>query len=244
MSSPTTFSPSSVPTAEEVLSLVDQSPDSTIKDTRSIVKHAEIDKSSDVDGSQDEALFKSRASFQMSLQSILSSLQSKEMIQFSPLEELSHSLTSEARGILKDGSAEVRFFSTLPKDGSGMSVDQLKQSLGKDVVQIGQGKAFKAGWVKKLPDGTFARKDGVDQVEDTTRLALEEIKLKGDLEGKEGQAKLKDLKSRKLINVRSVETERERDGQDEKEEIEDAGPFQSLARSLHCGNDVKHSFGN
>lgn len=244
MSSPTTFSPSSVPTAEEILSLVDQSPDSTIKDTRSIVKHAEIDKSSDVDGSQDEALFKSRASFQMSLQSILSSLQSKEMIQFSPLEELSHSLTSEARGILKDGSAEVRFFSTLPKDGSGMSVDQLKQSLGRDVAQIGQGKAFKAGWVKKLPDGTFARKDGVDQVEDTTRLALEEIKLKGDLEGKEGQAKLKDLKSRKLINVRSVETERERDGQDEKEEIEDAGPFQSLARSLHCGNDVKHSFGN
>jgi len=199
----TTALPSSkVPTPEELLSLLDNSPNSEIPDTRLIVSHSLESTSTSISDDDDDSHFKSRASYQMSLQSTLSSLQSKEMIQFQPLEELSYSLTKEAKGILKSGSSEIRFFQALPTDGTGMSVASLKESLGNDVVKVGQGKAFKNGWITKLADGNFARKEGVLEVKDVTKESLESVQAKGHLEGKDGQATIKDLKSRKLISAR------------------------------------------
>ena len=78
-----------------------------------------------------------------------------KMIQYETHEVSSHVPTPEGAQILKDGSHEARVWSALPLKGQGAPVTsaQLKSLVGDETAKIGQGRAFKSGWIGKEDDG-------------------------------------------------------------------------------------------
>ena len=77
------------------------------------------------------------------------------MIQYETHEVSSHVPTPEGAQILKDGSHEARVWSALPLKGQGLPVTpaQLKSQVGDETAKVGQGRAFKSGWIGKEGDG-------------------------------------------------------------------------------------------
>ena len=78
-----------------------------------------------------------------------------KMIQYETHEVSSHVPTLEGAQILKDGSHEARVWSALPLKGQGSPVTraQLKLQVGDETAKVGQGRAFKSGWIGKEGDG-------------------------------------------------------------------------------------------
>lgn len=76
------------------------------------------------------------------------------MIKYDTHEVISHILTAEGALILKDGSHEARVWSVLPAKGQApMTPVQLKKAIGDETAKVGQGRAFKNGWIGKEGDG-------------------------------------------------------------------------------------------
>ena len=77
------------------------------------------------------------------------------MIVYDSHEEFSHALTPEGAQIVQEGSHEARVWFVLPEKGQGtpLTPDQLKQMVGEDTAKVGQGRAFKNGWIAKEGDG-------------------------------------------------------------------------------------------
>lgn len=77
------------------------------------------------------------------------------MITYETHELLSHILTPEGAQIANEGSHEVRVWSVLPEKGKGIPVSpaQLKKLVGDETAKVGQGRAFKNGWIGKDGDG-------------------------------------------------------------------------------------------
>lgn len=82
-----------------------------------------------------------------------------QIISYSTQEILSHVLTPEGAQIALEGSHEARVWAALPGKGDGppMTVNELKQKVGAETAKVGQGNAFKAGWIQKEGDG-FVKK--------------------------------------------------------------------------------------
>jgi len=134
------------------------------------------------------------------------------MIVYETHETLSHVNTPEGAQILKDGSHEARVWSVLPAKGQGepLSVVQLKKEVGDETSKVGQGRAFKNGWIGKEGNG-FVKlvylfgciaerkliKIKVSEIDDTTQKDLQEISSTGTLQA--GEKVLADLRKRKLI---------------------------------------------
>lgn len=85
----------------------------------------------------------------------LNSLSSREMIAYTSHEISSHVLTSEGSQIVLQGSHEARVWAALPPKGSttGVKPQQLKEQVGDETAKVGQGRAFKSGWIAKVGDG-------------------------------------------------------------------------------------------
>ena len=81
------------------------------------------------------------------------------MIAYESHEISSHALTPEGSQIAQQGSHEARVWAALPGKGDGppMTVNELKQKVGAETAKVGQGNAFKAGWIQKEGDG-FVKK--------------------------------------------------------------------------------------
>jgi phenylalanyl-tRNA synthetase alpha chain len=77
------------------------------------------------------------------------------MIIYETAEVILHALTPEGSQIAQEGSHEARVWTVLPKKGQGAPVTpaQLKQLVGEDTAKVGQGRAFKNGWISKEGDG-------------------------------------------------------------------------------------------
>lgn len=77
------------------------------------------------------------------------------MIEYESHEVISHVPTSEGSQILQSGSHEARVWSVLPLKGEGTPVTpaQLKSKVGDETAKVGQGRAFKNGWIGKEGDG-------------------------------------------------------------------------------------------
>lgn len=77
------------------------------------------------------------------------------MVSYETHETLSHVATEEGEQIIRDGSHEARVWSALPmKDqGSPLTVEALKKAVGDETAKIGQGRAFKNGWIGKNGNG-------------------------------------------------------------------------------------------
>lgn len=117
------------PTAEAVLQLLEQAGNSGIPDTRALaIAPSNVDLTS---LSSIEAAHRARADWQLGLQSTLSSLRDREMINFEVKEELSSGLTEEGNAIANEGSHEARLWAALPSDAEeGKSMQDLQVSSG------------------------------------------------------------------------------------------------------------------
>lgn len=77
------------------------------------------------------------------------------MIVYETHETLSHGLTPEGSQIVELGSHEARVWAALPAKGEGSPLTplQLKKQVGDETAKVGQGRAFKNGWIGKEGDG-------------------------------------------------------------------------------------------
>ncbi|ODQ77929.1 hypothetical protein BABINDRAFT_15266 [Babjeviella inositovora NRRL Y-12698] len=129
------------------------------------------------------------------LQAALNSLVAKSMITFSIIEKESWKLTSEGEEVVSEGSHEFRLLAEVTKHLEGLDISKVSKVLG-PAGKLGQGKAFKNGWIKK--DGDVLLSNVTDLPEDSAAGLLKSIKENGILDDKK---ELADLKKRKLKGV-------------------------------------------
>ena len=77
------------------------------------------------------------------------------MIKYTTHEVSSHVLTPEGSQCVLQGSHEYRVWAALPSKGEGkpLTALELKASVGDETAKVGQGRAFKSGWIGKEGDG-------------------------------------------------------------------------------------------
>ncbi|KAF8314792.1 hypothetical protein DL93DRAFT_2079983 [Clavulina sp. PMI_390] len=153
-----------------------------IKDSRTIVLPGES-----TPASSQEA--------QLLIQGALNSLLSREMITYTTQEVFAHDLSAEGAQLAEQGSHEARVWNALPLkgEGAGLTIPELKAAVGDESAKIGQGRAFKNGWIGKEGDKLVKL---VATIHDGAREELLEIKNTGTLAA--GDKALADLRKRKL----------------------------------------------
>lgn len=132
------------------------------------------------------------------LHSNLTSLWSKELINFSKIEIEKWDLTKEAQEFLTNGSHEMRLLEEVIKSVDGLKISDVNTKLG-SVGKLGQGKAFKNGWISKSDDKLISKVQ--DLPKDSVVENLKIIKETGNLSDKK---ELTELKKRKLINLNKI----------------------------------------
>ncbi|KAL1725023.1 tRNA synthetases class II core domain (F)-domain-containing protein [Schizophyllum commune] len=154
-----------------------------IKDTRSLTIPGESQPATSSDA-------------QIAILGALNSLSSREMITYDTHEVFTYVLTAEGQQIVKEGSHEARVWHAVPPKGQGapLPIPALKKAVGDETAKVGQGRAFKNGWIGKEGDGLVKV---VSEIQDQTQLDLQEIETTGTL--KSGEKVLADLKKRKLV---------------------------------------------
>jgi phenylalanyl-tRNA synthetase alpha chain len=77
------------------------------------------------------------------------------MISYDTHEISSHVLTPEGEQLVREGSHEARVWEALPVKGadSPLTPQQLKDKVGDKTAKVGQGRAFKNGWIGKEGNG-------------------------------------------------------------------------------------------
>ncbi|PUU83729.1 tRNA synthetases class II core domain (F)-domain-containing protein [Tuber borchii] len=129
------------------------------------------------------------------LKGALDSLQSREMLVYETLDREEPVLTEEAEGIVRDGSHEAKVYQAVCAAMDGIKISELPRIVGGTTAKVGQGKAFKEGWITKDGDRLLKK---ASSIRDTTRDQLQLIKAKQNMPE---PALLAELKKRKLLTV-------------------------------------------
>lgn len=80
----------------------------------------------------------------------LDRLASREMVRYETIDREEAILEPEGEQIAANGSHEARVFEALRSAVEGLSVQDLEKAIGdKNVVKIGQGRAFREKWISK-----------------------------------------------------------------------------------------------
>ena len=88
------------------------------------------------------------------LKGALDRLASRSMVTYDTLDREEAVLEPEALEIAANGSHEARVFEALKQAMDGLTVSELEAAVGdKNVVKVGQGKAFKSKWIAKGKEG-------------------------------------------------------------------------------------------
>jgi phenylalanyl-tRNA synthetase alpha chain len=117
------------------------------------------------------------------------------MVVYKAHEILSYSLTPEGQQIAELGSHEARVWEALSsKGGPPVSIKDLKSKVGEESAKVGQGRAFKSGWIVKDGDNLYK---AVPAIKDVTQEEMKEVAATGTL--RTGDKALAELKKRKLI---------------------------------------------
>lgn len=130
------------------------------------------------------------------LHAILNSLTARSMVTYKTIERDEWVLTKEGEDTVENGSHEYRLLNEVINSMEGLKIADVGKKLGK-VGQLGQGKAFKNGWIKK--DGDVLKlndkynKESLP--EDEVAMQLKDINKITD------KKLLADLKKRKLATV-------------------------------------------
>ncbi|KAI5793094.1 tRNA synthetases class II core domain (F)-domain-containing protein [Geopyxis carbonaria] len=127
------------------------------------------------------------------LKGALDSLQSREMITYETVDKEAAILTPEADGIVKDGSHEARVYEAVCAAVDGLVIKELPKIVGANPAKVGQGKAFKEGWIKKDGDKLLKKASSIKDVTREQLTAIKEAATHPDA------GILADLKKRKLI---------------------------------------------
>jgi len=77
-----------------------------------------------------------------------------QMIDYTTQDVMDYGLTPEGSQLAGEGSHEARVWNALPlaSQGKGLTVKELQAVVGAESAKIGQGRAFKAGWIGKEGD--------------------------------------------------------------------------------------------
>ncbi|EEQ37565.1 putative phenylalanine-tRNA ligase alpha subunit [Clavispora lusitaniae] len=132
------------------------------------------------------------------LHASLTSLWAKDMVTFSKIENDLWVLTKEAEDFLVSGSHEIRLLDEVLKSMEGLSLSDVNAKLGQ-VGKLGQGKAFKNGWIAKDGDKLVAKVKELPK--DNVVEQLKTIEATGNLSDKK---ELAELKKRKLISMTKI----------------------------------------
>ncbi|PVG03460.1 putative FRS2-phenylalanine--tRNA ligase beta chain, cytosolic [Serendipita vermifera] len=157
----------------------------TIDDTRTLILPGETSPAATQDA-------------QLAIIAALNSLLSRNMVAYEAHEVLSYCLTPEGEQIAEQGSHEARVWAALSeKGGAPVSIRDLKAKVGDESSKVGQGRAFKNGWIVKDGENLFK---AVSSIQDATQEEMKEIATTGTLRA--GDKALAELKKRKLITQR------------------------------------------
>ena len=132
------------------------------------------------------------------VKSAVDTLKSREMITYKQVDQEETILTPEAEGIAANGSHEAKVFEAVRKAVEGLKISDLPGAVGQESAKVGQGKAMKAGWIKKDKD-TF--RANVDSISDTSREQLQTIQ---STRTHPDVRVILDLKKRKLVTMQKV----------------------------------------
>ncbi|KAA6415540.1 MAG: phenylalanyl-tRNA synthetase alpha chain [Lasallia pustulata] len=132
------------------------------------------------------------------VKSALDRLGSREMISYNTIDREEAVLTDEANGIVADGSHEAKVFEAVRIAVEGLKITDLPGLIGRESAKVGQGKAFKEGWIKKDKDVLRAN---TDSIKDVTREQLQTIK---DQRTHPDSKVIADLRKRKLVTMQKV----------------------------------------
>ncbi|PWY91156.1 phenylalanyl-tRNA synthetase beta chain cytoplasmic [Aspergillus heteromorphus CBS 117.55] len=136
----------------------------------------------------------------LNVKAALDRLASRQMVEYETIEKEIAVLTPEGDEIATNGSHEAKVFQAVLAALDGLKIGELPGIVGKDNAKIGQGNAFKKGWIKKDKDLLRAT---TETIVDETRELLLTVKNTQSLED---QKALTDLKRRKLVALQKVIT--------------------------------------
>ncbi|KAL4966246.1 phenylalanine--tRNA ligase subunit alpha [Aspergillus stella-maris] len=136
----------------------------------------------------------------LNVKSALDRLSSRDMVQYEAISKDVLALTKEGEGVASNGSQEAKVFEAVLAAMDGLKIKDVAGVVGKDVAQIGQGNAFKKGWIKK--DGDVFRPT-TDSIVDETKANLLKIKETQTLADDKA---VTEMKKRKLITVQKAIT--------------------------------------
>ncbi|OJJ46994.1 hypothetical protein ASPZODRAFT_131911 [Penicilliopsis zonata CBS 506.65] len=134
----------------------------------------------------------------LSIKSALDRLASRSMVEYETIDKEVVVLTDEGEEIATNGSHEAKVFEAVVAALDGLKIGDLPGIVGKDNAKIGQGNAFKRGWIKKDKDVLRAT---THSIVDETRELLLTVKRTQALDD---QKAVTDLKRRKLIALQKV----------------------------------------
>ncbi|KAI4174445.1 MAG: hypothetical protein LQ346_008235 [Caloplaca aetnensis] len=132
------------------------------------------------------------------MKSALDRLGSRSMIIYRQLDREEATLTPEAEGIAAEGSHEAKVFEAVRQAVDGLKIADLPGIVGKESAKVGQGKAFKEGWIKKDKD---LLRPATDNIQDTSR---EQLQIIQQTRTHPEPKVLTDLRKRKLITMQKV----------------------------------------
>lgn len=133
------------------------------------------------------------------IKSALDRLASRQMVLYDTRDREVIALTPEGQDIVANGSHEAKVFDAVVAALDGLSIADLPAVVGKDNAKVGQGNAFKRGWIKKDQDGKLRANS--QAIVDETRELLRSVQQTQTLEDSKT---LSDLKRRKLISLQKV----------------------------------------
>jgi phenylalanyl-tRNA synthetase alpha chain len=82
----------------------------------------------------------------------LDRLASRDMVNYETIDREEAILEAEGEQIAANGSHEARVFEALRAAVEGLTIQELENAIGdKNVVKIGQGRAFREKWISKMP---------------------------------------------------------------------------------------------
>ncbi|KAL2857140.1 tRNA synthetases class II core domain (F)-domain-containing protein [Aspergillus pseudoustus] len=134
----------------------------------------------------------------LSVKSAVDRLGSREMVIYETIDREIVVLTKEGEDIVANGSHEAKVFEAVLAAVEGLKITDLPGIVGKENASIGQGNAFKRGWIKKDKDTLRA---ATDKIVDETQAQLLNVKQTQAVSDKKA---LQDLKRRKLVTIQKA----------------------------------------
>ncbi|KAI9673611.1 MAG: Phenylalanyl-tRNA synthetase, beta subunit, cytoplasmic [Caeruleum heppii] len=135
----------------------------------------------------------------VSVKSALDRLGSREMVIYETIDREEAVLTPEATQIASDGSHEAKVFEAVRAAMDGLKIGDLPGIVGKESAKVGQGKAFKQGWIKKDKAGLLV--SSIESISDTTR---EQLQIIQKSRSHPDTKVIAELRKRKLVTLQKV----------------------------------------